>query len=488
LNCSYETAATSFIRVNTHTHLFFKYIFFFLATLSLLLAVCPGTGHGQTVRSSSVPYGAFESEASPVSALNGLETLRIYRVYNGKMTTRTFDRDSLEAAESISIPGYVSGIVAVGKPGLSIRVAGKQMTPVQPDADGKFSLGYYGIISPAQLTKTKNNNFSLNVTNAAMLPGKDYSRPSKPTVYTFLPLVPADTITDNTEFLLEISSDQSPPHRLPVFHGGATDRNVQRSEGTYNFQYIGFEKNDLPRIVNDTEKRLQAISEGVAAVESYFQTDLVKAVNIINYDDIYNAVTYLDHEEIWFYINTFKDEPIDELKVIAQHEALHILVDKLGLTANKEIREMFAELKGFHEFSMERYQLMSHGNFPSSARLKKGEEGDFFEFISERNYLDGMKGGHPQGNLDEFCTSFLHTLMYPERFETNLMEGGGSLRIIDSQTRENILDRYISLLKIVRNEMKDDGASSVIDVRTVSHQVRHQLDALKNLDPAVALR
>lgn len=486
--CSYETAVTSFIGINTHTRLFFKYLFFFLASLSLLLAAWPVTGHGKKLTSPGTPHGAFESGASSASALEGLQALLIYRVHNGKMTTRTFDRDSLEATESISIPGYVSGIVAVGKPGLSVRVAGKQMSPVQPNADGKFSLGYYGIISPAQFTATDDDIFSLKVTNAAMLTEKDHSRAPKPTVYTLFPLVPADTINGNDKFLLEISSDQSPPHRLPISHQGALDKNVRASEGAYDFQYVGFEKKDLPRIINDTEERLRAISEGVAAVEAYFQTDLVKAINIINYDDIYNAVTYLNQEEIWFYINTFKDEPIDELKVIAQHEALHILVDKLGLTTNKEIRKMFAELKGFHEFSMERYQLISHGNFPSNARLKAGDEGDFFEFISERNFLDGMKGGHPQGNLDEFCTSFLHTLMHPERFETNLMKGGGSLRIIDSQTRENILYRYISLLKIVRNEMKDDGASSVIDVQTVSHQVRHQLDVLKKLNPAIARR
>jgi len=45
---------------------------------------------------------------------------------------------------------------------------------------------------------------------------------------------------------------------------------------------------------------------------------------------------------------------------------------------------------------------------------------DYIDFINEKNFLAGSKGGHSQDNLDEFCTSMLHSLMFPELIRTNL--------------------------------------------------------------------
>jgi hypothetical protein len=376
---------------------------------------------------------------SSASGLDGLLALKIYRVNNGKMNARTFSRDALRQSGSISIPGYVSGIVVVGEQGLSVRVAGKPMSPVKPDAAGEFSLGYYGSIDPSQMIRPSDDRILSN----------QYASDSKPEVYSYFPLVPADTIHGESEFIIEISSGQSSPHQLKLSHKGLIERHVPSSRNTYQYRYTGF-TGDPAEEIKDLEDRCQAIAAGIAAVESYAGVDLINTVNIINYDDIHNAVTYLNHNDIWFYINTLKNEPIDELTVIAQHEALHILVDKLNLTSNSHIRKLYADLKGFDPSSMERLQVVSQGTTPRNARLDKGRQGVFFEFISERNFFNGMKGGHPQENLDEFCTSFLHTVMHPELLQGNLMAQGGSLKIQDAETREMILSTYIQMLNEVR--------------------------------------
>lgn len=414
-------------------------------------------------------------------ALDDLLAIKIYRVHNGKMASRTFYRDSIKS-ETFSIPGYISGIVVVGKPGLSVKVAGKPMSPVDPGTDGEFSLGYYGRINPAQMLRSDKNETNRLAEPAIYKEGK--RQESKPKVYSYFPLVPADTINKKSNFLVEISSGKSSPHQLHFSHSGVVDQDLSGSERKYHFQYAGFKKKELATGIKGMDERRMAISDGIAAVESYFKINLVNRVNFINYDGIYNAVTYLNQDDIWFYINILKDEPLEELTVIAQHETLHILVDKLNLTSNTNIRKIFADLKGFHDFSIERYQVVSRGHTPSDARMQTGEDGAFFEFISERNYLNNMKGGHPQGNLDEFCTSFLHTLMYPERFEANLKKGG-SLHITDKQTREMILDRYISMLKEVRKALMTDAASNT-DFQMVSNQFLQQLDILEAVNQSIA--
>ncbi len=491
MNWSYRSAHIPAVP-DIHCKHLFKYSFIVVMTLSWFFLMGPVMGYTET---GVCPAGGGSvSDAEPSSAAkmpDDLLALKIYRVENGKMGTRVFDGDSLKQSGSLSISGYVSGIVAVGKPGLDIRVDGKSMSPVRQEANGEFSLGYYGTINPAQLVKSNPiGNSDLLVTESAVLTQNSRSRSDCPEVYSFFPSVPGDTVCSKSNFRVEISTGDA-AYRLGISHSGGIDTQACASEGVCGFRYIGLQKTDLDHALADSDDRLQAISDGVAAVESAFHTDLVKTVHVIAYDDIRNAVTCLNQNDIWFYINTFKDEPVNELAVIAEHEALHILVDKLNLTANSDVRKMFADLKGFNDFSIERFQIVSRGHTPSKVRLDKGEDGFFFEFISERNFLNGMKGGHPQENLDEFCASFLHTLMYPDRFEANLTHplpaSGGASMIPDIQERENIISRYIGLLKIVRSLLVTDTAISGTDFQTVSDRFFLQhLNMLENLSQTVA--
>lgn len=487
LNRSHQPVSISDFLLNDQKNWFLKYIIFFLTVFAGLFVLYPATGYGKP---GICPGGG----AGGPGLEDNLLALKIYRVDNGKMETRVFDRGFLAKTGSLHIPGYVDGMVAVGRPGLTIRVDGNLMSPVRPGADGEISLGYYGIINPAQLVRPDPAaTHSPQATESAAAAETARSGPAALEVYSLFSQVPGDTISDKSDFLMEISSGPYPSSQLLISQSGGLDPEVYISEGVCDFRFTGLSRKALEQSLDDMEDRLQAVSDGIAAVESTFQTDLVKTVYIIAYDDIRNAVTCLNQKNIWFYIHTFRDEPIKELKVIAEHEALHILVDRLDLTSNSNIRKIFADLKGLKDVSIERFQIVSCGYTPSKVRFREGKDGYFFEFISERNFLDGMKGGHPEENLDEFCASFLHSLMYPDRLEVNLARilpvKEGNVVIPEDQVRENIINRYISLLKIVRRILVTDSVITGTDFQTVSDQFFLQhLNMLENMRQTVAVQ
>lgn len=362
-----------------------------------------------------------------------LSALKFYVIVDGKMETRVLTGPDLRE-ESFETSGYISGIVAVGPKGVEARVDGRNMFPVQPKADGTVSLGYYGKIKPAQLLEKE--------TGVGPVEPIDPKNCPRAEVYSFFPTVPADTVNHNDRFAIDFKSGAD-ELCMQVRHNGARMLETSGDAQSLPFRYIG---GDRTRTAG-WDERIDAVSKGVAAVEAAFDMDLVSRVNVVGFDKIRNAVTCVGENEIWFYVNTFKNEPVGELNVIAEHEALHILVDRLDLTRNRIIRNLFADLKGFDTFSIDRFRLITQGRSRSDARKVKGEMGYFFDFISEKNFLNGMKGGHPQEDLDEFCTSFLHTLMYMETFEAHMAAAG----TLNHREKATIIENYRVLLEIVRD-------------------------------------
>ncbi|MFO8112581.1 MAG: hypothetical protein R6T92_08760 [Desulfosalsimonadaceae bacterium] len=361
--------------------------------------------------------------------------LQIYQVRDGKMEQRWFDADHLKNRRSFSFSGYVSGIVAVGRPGLSVQVNGRPMSEIRPDKNGKVSLGYYGVLEPDRRIQSPK------------YPSGDFV----PKVYGLFPPVPADTISEGSRLTLRVSTGGSPPEKLHIFHSRSVASGVPGSEGVCDFRLTGIREKAIRHAYPDAEARFRAICKGIGAVETAFQTDLVRTVHVLGYDDFRNAVTFPNHRDVWFYVNTFLQEPLAELAVIAEHESLHILVDRLELTLDSDLRKLFADLKGYGALSAERFQLVTQGRMVSGAERNPEKESVFFEFIKERNFLTGMKGGHPVDNLDEFCVSFLHTLMYPHLLEIQLNDMSDSSNEIGSDTaRQEIIRAYTRLVKILQ--------------------------------------
>ena len=421
----------------------FLIFFFFSAAVSAQATVHPSPN-------SSAPPA--EDPGGSIFG-NDLLGLQIYQVRDGKMEQQWFDADYLKDRRSLSFSGYVSGIVAVGRSGLSVQVNGRPMSEMRPDKNGQVSLGYYGVLEPDRRIQTP-----LADNEQADTAGSGTRTPAYPSgdsaakVYGLFPPVPADTISEGARITLNVSSGPSASEKLHIFHSGSVAPDVPGFEGICDFRLTGIGKQAIRHARPDAEARFRAICNGIAAVESAFHTDLVRTVHVLAYDDFGNAVTFPNHRDVWFYVNTFMQESVAELAVIARHEALHILVDRLELTANRDLRELFADLKGYGALSAERFQLVSRGRMVSGADRNSKKESAFFEFIKESNFFPGMKGGHPEDNLDEFSVSLLHTLMYPDLLEIHLNHMSDSWNEIGPDTaRQEIIQTYTRVLKILQN-------------------------------------
>jgi hypothetical protein len=226
-----------------------------------------------------------------------------------------------------------------------------------------------------------------------------------------------------------------------------------RRESGVVFRYIGSGVDRLEEQVSDFEERLHAIEEGIASVESVRGSGLVTGVNIIDYESVSDAVACDGRDDIWFYVDTIRTEPVAELRTMAAHEALHVLVDKSGFARDSEIRELFARLRGHDEFSRERFAIVTSGVAPRRKPEQCLEGGSFFSFINERNFIEGMKGGHSHASVEEFCVSFIHSLMFLQNFERNLerpirlSESAEGLRPLTSREKTFVVDSYLTAME-----------------------------------------
>jgi len=87
-------------------------------------------------------------------------------------------------------------------------------------------------------------------------------------------------------------------------------------------------------------------------------------------------------------------------------------------------------------------------------------------FISENNLLEGARGGHADADLDEFCTSFLHSLMHSDRLEEALLRpldlGPSRSRDLtdgDRQALKTHFTRTIDAIAGSLNEVRRNGFS-----------------------------
>jgi hypothetical protein len=323
-----------------------------------------------------------------------IHVLKLHTVQEGKRRHLIIGPEDLKKGNSIEITGYVTGILILSDREMNVSVDGQDMSKVNRNTDGTYSIKHFGKVD---LDSEKH-------------------RPARG--YSFFPRVRGDSVSAQERFGIELKDDEGSfvfwvkqvPHCTilpPAAH----------AKFPFELQYLGCRLPDHMKH-EDFDRRLDAIGDGIRFVEKTFNMKLVDRVIIIDYEKIRNAVTCEEQNDIWFYIRTFIEEPVEELKKIAQHETLHILVDRMGFTKDPSVRSLFGELKGYDALSRERHELMTRGF--TSPTPDAGKVNKFFAFIDERNFLEGMKGGHSSQDLDEFATSFLHSLMYMDRLERNL--------------------------------------------------------------------
>jgi hypothetical protein len=180
---------------------------------------------------------------------------------------------------------------------------------------------------------------------------------------------------------------------------------------------------------------------------------LVSYLDILQYKGINNALNTRGQDRICIYASTLRQQPCRELRSMGEHETLHLLVDRQGYTSQTSIRRFFSDLHGFGPFSPERFSLVTRGGLAPEALPAAGQRNPFFAFINEGNFIPGMTGGHSGDNLDEFCVSFLHALLYGDAFEKNMAKSvltasdGERLRL-SSQDRQEIRRNFRSALDL----------------------------------------
>lgn len=220
------------------------------------------------------------------------------------------------------------------------------------------------------------------------------------------------------------------------------------SLGSTDFYFLGNNKNLLKsRVIG---QKLSAIHRGIRKIEKFAGKEFVNKVNIVEFN-VNNAMANKNSPEIKFTTaNLLESTPYD-LRNMAEHELLHKYVDHVGLNKDEHISTLLAQTLGRDSWG-------AYGDFAEY------DEHAFFAFVNEHNYLDTSEGGHSNANIDEFSTSFLHSLMYIDKFEKNLEEGirlevnDKNKTYLTTEEKLRVIDLYILFTLAFRDATRNTSA------------------------------
>jgi hypothetical protein len=423
----------------------------FLAAISCSLCY-PPVVQGQTARDIQIPYD--EAILGIEASFPGIEGLRLYEVVAGKRRDTYFSHLDLVDGKPLVSDGYVSGVVLISRsPQMSARLGKSWLEKLVDGSRLARSIARHSV--DAEDTFVQDTHY-----------------------YTYFPRVLGDAVSPDDRFSVSIHDGHS-WQELTIYQNGYQSMSPEplRSAGEGvdpkpAFRYAGADSKKFFATVDDVEERIAVIQSGIETVETVFGMKLVDFVNILPYKGPNNALTLKGQPQIWFYGETFRSQPISELRGMAQHEALHILVDRMGYTQNKAIRALFAELMGYGLLSLERFSLVTNGTVQGPGLRTAQTDNPFLAFINEKNFIPGMSGGHTHDNLDEFATSFLHTLMFIEHLESNVRRSSvvmpnGFDRELTTQERRNLFQDYSRTLTVFKEASRDRSGLAIPELRSL---------------------
>lgn len=399
-------------------------ILLFLMITFAVIPSMPGCSHAQEETNHSLTAVSIVSSHGKVrtvqdNAAAKPETVCLYTVVDGRVQPKVFQMNDLRKVERVNIEGYVSGVVVFLEREIPVRMGGKLLKRTERLAAERRLLRDFGFLpvgspDPPKLASDGGNHPD---EKTDLIDGRSMEHLK---AYCLFPDVSGNTISNTPAFGIAFD-DPANKWEIQITQQGVEDFCLipAPSDQVLTFQYIGTRLDKLRAMHSSFDDRLKAVADGIQGVESAFDADLVHQVNIIDREGIQNAITSREGGEIWLYVDALMNEPTDELRVMAAHETLHKLVGKLGLPANARIRKLFARLRGYDLFSSERLTLVMTGVTPSTNTQGQGEH-PLLPFIDENHFFEGMKGGHSGENLDEFCTSMIHSLLFVDRLSENL--------------------------------------------------------------------
>ncbi len=367
----------------------------------------------------------------------------LYVVNERQITKMALSKKTLAESSIISIDGYVNGVVLLSTASMNVSIDHQIMTPIRNDKEGYFQLQNSHRLSRDDFWATFLPLDSENVT-----PDRIKG------CYSSFTEIPGDILSATREF--QITMDQPGiQNHLTVRQNAPLKLQEENLVPVENngpdVYYLGNDAKGFEKSGPAFEKRLKAILSGVSRIENNVGSKIVDQIRILDFDGPHNAYTSEKKNVIWLYSHVFWGEDEQELKIIAEHETLHIVSNQMGLPTSGPIRNFFAELKGYTSLSWGRFQIVMTGQPPKNEI--PSDAGCLFDFINERNFIQGAKGGHSQDNLGEFCASFLHTLIYLDqlehRFHTPIRLSDGSLLTLSTDKKNRLLKEYGALLKMV---------------------------------------
>lgn len=426
--------------------------FSFLVFLLLITFIPAGVSAGDALKASSqtaalvpapqaYPSGIDRPEDAPADGIC-LFTLR-----NGVCEPEFFDRHDLAEGRPLESRGHVVGVVVFGSGDLKVKMGQRRFLPIQSSDDGTFMVKGYGKVDLDNLAARSRSARSAG-TMQASVSGPQSARSVNNAFYYF-PKVFGDAVSSQPRFDLQLEGHDD-RQVIEIDHQPiqAIDMNDDSpGAASTGFTYIGDRLTGLLHQQDDFRARLVAIAQGIKLVEDAFQVDLVQNVQLIDLSEKNNALTYDGHGTVWFYVDTVLGTSIEELRHMASHEALHQLVYRTRLTYDSQVRRYFADLWGLDDFSVARFQMVTTGWFDTQNTWLSPTASLFFSFINEKNFIRGMHGGHSQDNLDEFLTSFIHSLLYIDNLQSNLQapvkrNATDTPHQLNGDERNQVLTRY----------------------------------------------
>ena len=344
------------------------------------------------------------------SIADKIDDVFLYCVENGAVKRLALTGNALKGSSGIRVKGYVCGIEISCDDDVTASVNGDPLIRNRPNKGETVSLDHLGD-EPARKARTRQ-----------LFQSSHERRTDNSNRYLLFPRAEGDALVYNDDFVLLLQSERQ-QLTIPVSQTG------YRLLGTLNaddpgkkitFNYLGRNEQEFQKRSNDFPDRLRAVEKGIRDVETVFQMKLIDTVNIVEYDQGYGGMTTEDDgKTMWLYARSFYDAPLSEMTHMAAHETLHRYVTVKGWTKRRQIRELFGDLKGYDALSRERFMLITRGMTPPDWSAGR-ENRLFFAFIDERNFLEGAWGGHSHSDLDEFCVTFFHSMMFVDRLSGNL--------------------------------------------------------------------
>lgn len=377
----------------------------------------------------AVPVSASADPPQPC-----IDALQICEIVDGRKRETVISDEKLTGSSSVELKGHIAGI-----------------TLICPTADVRLELSDDRFVTEQRVVIVRNSPAGGSGEKGS-LPGISSGGAHR---LTIAPKIIGDCISSREVLTLALVSRDN---RVTVDLRQSTYKRVYEAPpiptaGGHGlvFSYLGGDAEAFHK--KSAVERFSALTEGIRRVERLFGAPLVDGVNIIDLKGQNNALSIKGHEEIWVYGDTFWGYRPAELRSMATHETMHIFVDRGGYAADPAIRELYADLMGIAPGSVARHTLMATGQPPRGYCAPDRPRNLFWGFINEKHFIDGMSGGHADDNVDEFCTSFLHSLLFVDGLAENLskpihLSGEAGPRVMSRQEREELLSRYIQALAI----------------------------------------